>query len=377
LLPQVKSDSLAASGGEELRRLYEVGVRNTYEEIRELVAARETVAAATVISAQGSTPRQVGAKMVVRSSGDIVGTIGGGCGEAEVWQAAMYSIQDGERRIVEVDLTEDVTLETEMVCGGVMKLFIDVWTEEDADLAEAITAALEEKKRLVLATVISSDRPSWRRLVLPDGKVVGSLGDDRLDGWVTSEATKALEEGASRTVADRETGLQVFLDVQMSPPTLLIAGGGHIAVPVARLGTMLGFRVVVLDDRPHFANRERFPGADEVLAADFGETLSSYPIDDQTYIAIMTRGHTHDMECLLQVIGSPAAYIGMIGSRRRVKGVFELLKEQGCSEEATARIHAPIGLDIGAETPEEIALSVMGEIVKARRGGSGSSLSRA
>jgi xanthine dehydrogenase accessory factor len=130
----------------------------------------------------------------------------------------------------------------------------------------------------------------------------------------------------------------------------------------------------VLDDRPAFANRERFPEADEVLAADFGETLSTYPLDDQIYIAIMTRGHSHDMECLLQVIESPVPYIGMIGSRRRVRGVFDLVKAEGYSKEALARVHAPIGLDIGAQTPEEIALSVMAEVVKARRGGTGSSL---
>jgi xanthine dehydrogenase accessory factor len=141
------------------------------------------------------------------------------------------------------------------------------------------------------------------------------------------------------------------------------------------MGAMLGFKVVVLDDRPAFANRERFPDADEVLAAEFGETLAKYPLDEQTYVAIMTRGHAHDMECLLQVVDAPVAYIGMIGSRRRVRGVLDLVKEEGCSEELLARVHAPIGLDIGAQTPEEIALSVMAEVVKARRGGTGRSMS--
>lgn len=353
-----------------------MSIRNTYREIRESIADGETVATATVVHTQGSTPREVGAKMIVRPSGDIVGTIGGGCGEAEAWQAATCAIGDGERRTLQLDLTEDVTLDAEMVCGGVMTLFIDVWNEQDTEILKAVSEAFEEKKRLALAIPLSAGQTRARMLILSDGQRVGSLGDETVDSWVASRGLEALRQGTSLTVTVPGTALDVFVEVQNPPPTLLIAGGGHIAVPLARLGDMLAFRVVVVDDRAAFANEERFPEADEVLAADFVDTLSGYPIDDQTYIAIMTRGHSHDMECLLQVIDSPAAYIGMIGSRRRVKGVFELVKERGYSDESLARIHAPIGLDIGARTPEEIALSVMAEVVRARRGANGGSLSQ-
>jgi len=350
-------------------------MKNIYEEIEQLIAGGETIATATVARTQGSTPREVGAKMVVRPSGEIVGTIGGGCGEAAVRQVALSAIGDGERHTMRLDLTDDVTLDTEMVCGGVMSVFIDLWDERDLEFLEAVNDAFRENKKLALATPISTAQARPRRLILPDGQTVGSIGDEEIDAWITSQALEALTQGTSRTVTDPHKALEVFIEVQISPPTLIIAGGGHIAVPLARLGTMLGFRVVVLDDRPAFANRERFPEADEVLAGDFGETLSTYPVDDQTYIAIMTRGHSHDMECLLQTIESPAAYIGMIGSRRRVRGVFDLVKEEGVDEELLARVHAPIGLDIGAQTPEEIALSVMAEVAKARRGGTGHSLS--
>ena len=351
-------------------------MKNIYEEIEQLIAGGETIATATVVSTQGSTPREVGAKMVVRPSGEIVGTIGGGCGEAAVFQAAMSAISDGGRDTMRLDLTDDVTLDTEMVCGGVMSVFIDLWDERDLEFLEAASEGFKESKKLALATPISTTQARLRRLILPDGQTMGTLGDEKVDAWVTSQALEALTQGASRTVTDPQKGLEVFIEVQISPPTLIIAGGGHIAVPLARLGTMLGFRVVVLDDRPTFANRERFPEADEVLAADFAETLSTYPLDDQTYVAIMTRGHSHDMECLLQVIESPVAYVGMIGSRRRVSGVFELVKAEGYSEESLVRVHAPIGLDIGAQTPEEIALSVIAEVVGVKRGGSGRSLSQ-
>lgn len=350
-------------------------MKSIYEKIERYIAGGETIAAATVVSTQGSTPREVGAKMVVRPSGDIVGTIGGGCGEAEVWQAAMDTIGDGQRRTVRIDLTEDVTLDTEMVCGGVMSVFVDLWDEQQLELLETINSALQQRKKLALATPLSTDQVRPRRLVLPNGEAIGSLGDEEVDAWVTSHALEALTQGLSRTVPGPQEGPDVFIEVQVSPPTLIIAGGGHIALPLATMGAMLGFRVVVVDDRPAFANRERFPEADEVIAADFGETLANYPLDDQTYVAIMTRGHSHDVQCLLQVIDAPVAYIGMIGSRRRVRGVLELVKGEGYSEEWLERVHAPIGLDVGSQTPEEIALSVMAEIVKARRGGSGRSLS--
>jgi xanthine dehydrogenase accessory factor len=351
-------------------------MNNIYEEIAEFIASGETVATATVVRTQGSTPREVGAKMVVRPSGEMVGTIGGGCGEAAVYQVAMSAIGDGVRQTMHLDLTDDVTLDTEMVCGGLMSVFIDVWDERDLELLEAVSQGFEENGKVAIATPISATQARPRMLILPGGHTVGVFAERKLDAWVTSQGLEALTQGASRTVTDPYKGLEVFFEVQIPPPTLIIAGGGHIAVPLATLGTMIGFRVVVVDDRPDFANRERFPEADEVLAADFGETLSTYPIDDQTYIAIMTRGHSHDMECLLQVIESPAAYIGMIGSRRRVRGVFDLMKAEGSSNKALARVRAPIGLDIGARTPEEIALSVMAQVVKARRGSRGRPLSQ-
>jgi xanthine dehydrogenase accessory factor len=350
-------------------------MRGIFEEIERLVENGDSLATATVVRTQGSTPREVGAKMVVRPSGETTGTIGGGCGEAEVWQAAMDALKDGRRRTMTLDLTGDISLDTEMVCGGVMEVFVDLWGSEDLGLLQAANASMLRNGRFAVAAALTTDESRGHRLILPDGEPVGSLGDEDLDALVASVGLDALREGGSRTVAGTEILPAIFVEVQVKPPTMLIAGAGHIAVPLARLGTMLGFRVVVVDDRPMFANEERFPHADEVIAAPFGETLASYPFDDQTYVTIMTRGHAHDLECLLEVIDKPVAYIGMIGSRRRVKGVLDIVREKGHSEELLARAHAPIGLDIGARTPEEIAVSVMAEVVQARRGGTGESLS--
>ena len=160
------------------------------------------------------------------------------------------------------------------------------------------------------------------------------------------------------------------------PPTLLIVGAGHIALPLAQLGKLCDFDVVVLDDRASFANAERFPMADQVIAAPFEAALREFPLDEDTYIVLVTRGHQHDVACLLEVLDRPSAYRGMIGSRRRVRSVFQLLEEEkGIARERFERLYSPIGLDIGSETPAEIAVSIMAEIIKVRRGGTGLSLS--
>jgi xanthine dehydrogenase accessory factor len=346
-----------------------------FEDIERFVRSGERIATATVVSTQGSTPREVGAKMVVRASGETTGTIGGGCGEAEAWQAAMDALKDGRRRTVTLDLTGDISLDTEMVCGGVMEVFVDLWGAEDLDLLQAANESMQRNGRFAVVTALTTDQAGGHRLILPNGDALGTLGDRDLDTGVTPVELAALRDGLSQTIPSTDAQPAFFVEVQVKPPTMLIAGAGHIAVPLAQMGAMLGFRVVVVDDRPVFANSERFPDADEVIAAPFGEALAGHPFDERTYVTIMTRGHAHDLECLLEVIDKPVAYIGMIGSRRRVKGVLEMVREKGHSEELLARVHAPIGLDIGARTPEEIAVSVMAEVVQARRGGTGSSLS--
>jgi len=350
-------------------------MRSIYEDIERLIRGGETVATATVVTTQGSTPREVGAKMVVRPTGDTVGTIGGGCGEAEIWQAAMDALKDGRRRLVTLDLTGDITLDTEMVCGGVMSVFIDLWGAADLEILRAAQEAMRRDGRFAMVTPLTTDDSRPHMLVLTDGQTIGSLADPGADASMLPSALEALEQGASRAVPGTGTRPATFIEVLVAPPTLFIAGAGHIAMPLVRMGAMLGFRVVVLDDRPEFANEERFPEADEVLAAPFAEILAGYPLDGQTYVVLMTRGHAHDLECLTEVIDKPVAYLGMIGSRRRVRGVLDLVKEKGHADELLARVHAPIGLDIGALTPEEIALSVMAEVIKVRREGTGRSLS--
>ncbi len=258
-----------------------------------------------------------------------------------------------------------------------------------ARIAAAAVAALQGGPPVLVATVIAAPHGGAaplgaKLLVRLDGATLGALDAGPLDAAVRAEAPEAFRrhgvlsiylalDGASlgRRQAESVPSYQLMLEVHEAPATLLIVGGGHIGKALAALGDLCGFSVAVLDDRPDYAKPERFPEADRVICADFVAALRDFPVDAGTYVVCVTRGHKHDEASLGQVVGSPAAYVGMIGSRRRVGAVLRHLIDEGADREAVARVHTPIGLDIGAETPEEIAISIMAEIVQVRRGGSG------
>ena len=250
-------------------------------------------------------------------------------------------------------------------------------------LAELL-AAIEAKQTVALATVVTakgkfSPLLGQRVLFWPDRPPSGSWQLGELGGQVEAEIQTSLKQQPRSQILTYLNGeLEIFVEAQPRPPTLLIVGAGHVAQPLAQLGKMIDFQVAVLDDRPQYANKQRFPTADQVIAAPFVETLRHWPIDEQSYIILVTRGHSHDVACLLEIIDSPARYIGMIGSKRRVKAVFDLLaREKGFTPAKIDRVYAPIGLDIGAETPAEIAICIIAEIINLYRGGRAQSLAEA
>jgi xanthine dehydrogenase accessory factor len=252
-----------------------------------------------------------------------------------------------------------------------------------ASLVDELISIQEEGAAGVLATVVEADNgaaQAGEKILIRDGRAVqGSLGDGRLTAAVIAEAAERLKEEKSKLVPLALAGggaAEVFFEVLPAPPKLVVVGAGHIAVPLVKIAKILDFHVIVLDDRILFANRERFPDADAVRVGDMAEELKAMAITPSTYIVLITRGHKYDEPCLREIIHSNAKYVGMIGSRRRIKACFERFKnEEKIAEEVLARVYAPIGLDIGTETPEEIALAIMAEIVKVRRGGTAKSLS--
>jgi xanthine dehydrogenase accessory factor len=237
----------------------------------------------------------------------------------------------------------------------------------------------------VLATVIEAPEDGvvnpGEKCLVRDGAVKQStLGHEALLRAIVDQAEKSLREERSRMISlevpELKGTVEVFFEVLPSPPKLIVVGAGHIAVPLVKMAKILDYHVSVLDDRVLFANRERFPDADEILVGDMAGTLKSMPITPTTYIVLITRGHMYDEPCLREIMDSPAKYIGMIGSRRRIKACFQRFKEEEkIAEEVIQKVHAPIGLDINTETPEEIALSILAEIIKVRRGGAAQSLS--
>jgi xanthine dehydrogenase accessory factor len=259
-------------------------------------------------------------------------------------------------------------------------------------IAAQVTRALEGGDPVLVATVIAAPggRPEHvgaKLLVRPGGSTLGSLGLAALDEAVSAGAAEAFRrhrvhtrylspegEEQTRRQAPGEA-FQVMVEVHEQPCELVIAGAGHVGKALSEIASLCGFRVTVIDDRPEYADPERFPEAERVIRGRFDEVLADYPLDSTTYVVAVTRGHKHDEASLRSVIGRGAAYVGMIGSRRRASAVLQHLVEEGADPAAVAQVHTPVGLDIGAESPEEIAVSIMAEIVLVRRGGTGAAMS--
>ncbi len=376
-------------------------MESIYNQLTEFIDAGETVAVATIIDVKGSVPREVGAKMIIHPLGRHVGTVGGGCGEADVLRAALDVIQTGEPATVRVDLTEDVSMQALGVCGGIMDVFVErvgarprtkderrktrsAFVVGRSSFIPALLASIHAREPVALATVVSGPSAGREAVVWLDKPPLGDLGLGDLAPQVIADAQEVLR-GRQHRLSDIAASsvrrfqlvhASVFVEVQRRAPEMLIVGGGHIAVPLAQMASMCDFAVTVLDDRPSFANKERFPSAARTIAAPLRETVRGLPLDQDTFIVLVTRGHSHDVECLLEVLDRPVAYIGMIGSQRRVDAVFELLEnEMGIDPRKFDRVYAPIGIAIGAHTPAEIAICIMAEVINVLRGGPATSIS--
>jgi xanthine dehydrogenase accessory factor len=261
------------------------------------------------------------------------------------------------------------------------------------EIAREVLQASRQGPGIIVATVIAAPEgslpaPGSKLVVRRDGSTLGSFGGAAFEATVVEDALNAINEFPRRPVQAvyyRSEGsrihrlearggaeaYEVMLEIVEAPVTLLICGGGHIGLSLATIGEHVGFSVVVMDDREMYANRERFPMADRVLSGDFAEMLGDFPIGPNTYVVMVSRGHKQDETCLRAVVNRGAAYVGMIGSKRRVSTVLRHLAEEGFDIEALERIYTPIGFDLGAETPEEIAVSIIAELIAVRRGGSG------
>jgi xanthine dehydrogenase accessory factor len=255
-----------------------------------------------------------------------------------------------------------------------------------ADAAELVVEAAESGNTAVVGTVVGGPLAAviGRRIALigeeGDAATMGSLGDGALDDWAREVMRGMIADPRAgdglRVYETPEGGVELYAEIRRPVLELVVVGAGHVAQPLAHIGSLLGFRVTVLDDRPGFATMERFPDADRVVSVDFEDPFVDVPLHARSHILLVTRGHKYDYACLVRALrADPApAYIGMIGSRRRVRATYVQLLEDGIERAQLDRIYAPVGLDVGAETPEEIAVAVAAELVLVRRGGTGASL---
>jgi xanthine dehydrogenase accessory factor len=337
----------------------------------DLLRQNQGIVLAVIISSQGSSPRMAGTRMLVAEDGHIFGTIGGGLLEARAIQTALEMHGGAPGRILTFDLTNEDAAAMEMICGGRVRVFLDriLPTEKNKVLFARWHGAMSRGKKMILATTgaIADDTVEEVSHTLLDnaGEIAGQLP-------LSPESIERLAESVAGsegiTVQTTEDFLVVF-DPGQPRPTLYLFGAGHVARPTAELAVVAGFRVEVLDDRAEFAEAGRFPGASAVhVLSDFDHAAAGLSIDANDHIVIVTRGHLHDKTVLAQALKTPAAYIGMIGSRRKRDTIYRELLEEGFSDADLARVHCPIGMDIGAETPEEIGVSIVAEMISLRRG---------
>ncbi|RIV20956.1 XdhC/CoxI family protein [Alicyclobacillaceae bacterium I2511] len=339
-----------------------------YETCAQVLSSGEDVVLATIMSKKGSAPRTAGTKMLVRRDGSIVGTIGGGLLEAHVLNLARVGFQTGQSAVQEFQLTGNDVAGTDMICGGRVEVFVDFLSANvphNVEFFQSAASLQRSGQQALLATELPGQAGDGARLerglLFKDGRQVGSS----LPAVWRDPLLQSVRGGHPQQVT--VGGTRYLLEAVHTLRTVYLFGAGHVSQQVAKLTSMVDFRTVVLDDREEFANRGRFPEADEILVADgFEHCVKDLPISADSYLVIVTRAHQHDLTVLAQALQTSASYIGLISSSRKRRLIYEALRESGVTEAQLARVYSPIGLPITAETPEEIAVSIVAELIKVR-----------
>jgi xanthine dehydrogenase accessory factor len=345
---------------------------DVYQELQRALATGEKCVLARIIRQTGSAPRTVGTKLLVRADGHPVGTIGGGLLEHEVLRKAREVMASGRPAVLEVRLTGQDAAASEMICGGNVDVLVEPVSPEDAGAASVFQELAEmavQGRRGVLVTVLTEGRRSVLRSVVTEtGRVIGDARKRFEAAGVDPKRWTGTRRFALETTV-HGTGPVLFVEPVEPEAVLVLFGAGHISTFVAPFARRVGFRVCVIDDREEFANPERFPDAERILVCPVVEAFGRIDVTPATYLVIVTRGHIHDRDALRVALTTRPAYLGMIGSRRKRDLIYAALMEEGVAAEDLRRVHCPIGIAIGAETPQEIAVSIVAELIQARAGG--------
>src|SRR5215218_2082217 len=350
------------------------------DELMQWWSAGETVGVGTVVGTWRSAPRQPGASMLVGPTGEAVGSVSGGCVEGAVYELAQEVMASGEAVLQRYGVSDDDAFAVGLTCGGIIDVFVEPVDASVYAQLPAVVASVRAHEPVAVATVVDGPGRVGAHLAVwadVDRPAEGSLGSRRLDDAVADDVRGMLEHGTSGLLhigpdgERRQDELTVFVQSFAPPPRMLVFGAIDFAAAVARVGKFLGYRVTVCDARPVFATAKRFPEADEVVVEWPHRYLQSTTVDARTVICVLTHDPKFDVPLLEVALATDAAYIGAMGSRRTHDDRLARLREEGVSEESLARLASPIGLEIGARTPEETAVSIAAEIIAHRWGGTG------
>jgi xanthine dehydrogenase accessory factor len=341
--------------------------------VRQWRRAGQRVALATLIDVTGSAPRTIGAAVVVNERGDVAGSISGGCVESDVYEAAQACIAGDAPRTITYGISDGDARENGLTCGGRLGVFVRALTIEDDAAIERLWAAVQEERPMALA--VRLDPPhAGRLLTIDDVSVIGTLGSTRLDAAIREEMRAIGDRPCAqvRTYGAHGEPLRdeatVFVQSFAPKPDMFVFGAVDFSRAMASMGRFLGYRVTVVDARPVFATAARIPDADRIVVAWPDEFLAAATVRASTVLVVLTHDLKFDVPLLRLALESDAGYIGVMGSRRTHAARIAALREAGVAHAGLARLHAPVGLDIGAHSPEETAISIAAEIVATRNG---------
>jgi xanthine dehydrogenase accessory factor len=342
-----------------------------FTDLEKLAKVEKRVAMATLVGTRGTSPKREGAKMWVGEEGRILGSVTiGGCVDARVIADAETALATSQPRLLQIDLDNEDAWEMGLSCAGSLDVLIepfDLTTQNNTlvDTYRAVRSAVERGKTVAIVTPLKGG--AQRLLVFEDENT-------DFDDEVRKVAFDLIRKRKSATVSIGDPPVELFFEIHGPPPTLIVFGAGHVSMPLVSLAHDLGLKTIIVDGRPRFATRERFPEVDELLIGIPSEIAQTLSYNSSTFVVLTAHDYKYDLPVLKVVLPAGAAYIGLLGSKRRGKAIKEFLKDSGMDETLLDRLHVPTGLDIGADSAAEIALSILAEAVAIKSGRRGSSL---
>lgn len=356
-------------------------MREIIDEIQSWFHDGESFALAMVTRTWSSAPRPVGTAMAISKSGEAVGSVSGGCVEGAIYEVAQDVLETRKAQCVTYGVSDDNAFSVGLTCGGTIEIFVQYVDQESFPNFELVIDAIKEDRPIAIATLILGQEQIGQRIIFDRKKAYGTLNSARLDHSVVEDGRGLLDQGKTRTIKLGKNGerlmdqLSIFVESYAPTPKMIVFGAIDFAAALVKVGKLLGYHVIVCDARGLFATKKRFPEADEVVVAWPHKYLPTIAVDERTAICVLTHDPKFDVPVLEIALRTNAGYVGAMGSRRTHNDRLIRLREVGMSESELSRLRSPIGLDIGARTPEETAVSIVAEIISGLTGGTNRSLS--